>query len=128
MTDSRIDVRVTDDYMIDGLAIYISQKTGGTSRLLLHLHDDGAQSWDDVDSVAIVEPTLKLQGEFARALLDALLRHYQGASDMHTVRADLLHERGRVDKLTSGLLQIAIHASGSQWAGSTSPPADRFKP
>ena len=40
-------------------------------------------------------------------LLDALLRHYQGASDMHTVRADLLHERGRVDKLTDAMIKIA---------------------
>lgn len=123
-----IEVRVTDDFMIDGLAVYVSMKHSSTHRQIMHYHGENAVSWDDVDPVAITEPTLKLPGEAARALLDALLRHYQGASDMHTVRADLLHERDRVDKLTSGLLQIAIHATNSQWAGSSSPPADRFGP
>jgi hypothetical protein len=31
------------------------------------------------------------------------MRHYQGSEDMRTVRADLLHERGRVDKLITSL-------------------------
>lgn len=42
-------------------------------------------------------------------LLEALLRHCQDSAA--TARADLLHERDRVDRLTSGLLQIAIHAT-----------------
>ena len=112
---------MTDDFMIDGLAVYVSLKHGPQQRQVMHCHGENSVSWDDVDPAGIVEPTIKLPGEAARALLDALLRHYQGASDMHTVRSDLLHERERVDKLTSGLLQIAIHASGSQWAGSSSP-------
>ena len=51
--------------------------------------------------------TIALDDDEARALLDALLRHYQGASDMHTVRSDLLHERARVDKLTEAIIRIA---------------------
>lgn len=102
-----IEIRVTDDFMIDGLAVYIAIKHSSTNRQLMHLHGNGAVSWDDVDPVAITEPTFKLPGDAARALLDALLRHYQGASDMHTVRADLLHERGRVDKLTDAMIAIA---------------------
>jgi len=116
-----IDVRVTDDFMIDGLAIYISIKDSPNARRLLRLREDGMQEWEQIDPLTRVEPTLKLPGEAARALLDTLLRHYQGASDMHTVRQDLLHERNRVDKLTSGLMQIAIQASGSGWPGSTPP-------
>lgn len=115
-----IEVRVSDDFMMDGVAIHVSMKREGDARRILRLHDDG-QEWEAVEPMTAVEPTLKLQGDAARALLDALLRHYQGASDMHTVRSDLLHERGRVDKLTSGILQIAIQASGSGWPGSTPP-------
>lgn len=103
-----IEVRVSDDFMIDGLAIYISQKVAGMGRQILRLHDNGTQGWELVEQPAtITDPTLKLDGDSARALLDALLRHYQGASDMHTVRSDLLHERGRVDKLTDAVIAIA---------------------
>ena len=103
---SGFDVRVADDFMIDGLAIYVSIKDGPADRRILHIRENGT-AWDQVDPAAVTEPTLKLPGEAARALLDALLRHYQGASDMRTVRADLLHERGRVDKLTDAIITIA---------------------
>lgn len=102
-----IEVRLSDDFMIDGLAIYIADKHAGQSRRILRLREDGGHDWEQVDPAAMIEPTLKLQGEAARALLDALLRHYQGASDMHTVRSDLLHERGRVDRLIDVISQIA---------------------
>jgi hypothetical protein len=110
-----IEARVSDDYMIDGIAIWIALKHGPGDRRLLRLTPDpGVTSWEEHEPLAqAVPPTLKLPDEAARALLDALLRHYQGAEDLRTVRSDLLHERGRVDRLTSGLLQIAIHASGS---------------
>lgn len=101
-----IDVRVSDDFMVDGLAIWISLKQG-QSRRLLRLGTQGERTWEEIDPQTNVEPTLKLDGESARSLLDALLRHYQGASDMHTVRSDLLHERGRVDKLTAAVIAIA---------------------
>lgn len=57
--------------------------------------------------MANTTPTMLLTNDLARALLDALMRHYQGASDMHTVRADLLHERGRVDKLVTAVIDLA---------------------
>ena len=110
------EAHVTDDFMIDGIAIYISDKQG-SGRRILHVTDNG-QSWESLESLAAVtDPTLKLHGEAARALLDALLRFYQGSADTQTLRADLLHERNRVDKITSGLLQIAIHATGSALGG-----------
>ncbi len=110
-----IDVRVTDDYMIDGLAIFVSAKLhgDGRTRQLLRLGAGGSQTWEDVDTHTNVEPTLKLPGEAARALLDALLRHYEGASDQRTVRSDLLHERGRVDKLTDALIMSSWRQAGA---------------
>lgn len=103
---------VTDEFMIDGVAIYVSMKHD-RARQLLRIGADGQQEWADHDPLTTADPTLKLPGEAARALLDALLRFYQGAADTQTIRADLIHERNRVDKLTSGLLQIAIHSTGS---------------
>src|SRR6266700_935467 len=99
-----IEVRVTDDFMIDGLAIYVSIKNGPSDRRILRLLENGGHNWEPVDPVAMTEPTLKLPGEAARALLDTLLRHYEGAPDMRTARQDLLHERGRVDKLTDAVI------------------------
>ena len=115
------DVHVSDDFMIDGVAIYVSIKhTHG--RQILQLGEDGRQTWTDHEPLGVVaQPTLKLPGEAARALLDALLRHYQGAADTQTLRSDLLHERNRVDKITSGLLQIAIHSTGSAFGTGNAP-------
>ena len=38
-----IEVRVSDDFMIDGLAILISQKFAGQGRRLLQIGDNGVQ-------------------------------------------------------------------------------------
>jgi hypothetical protein len=105
------DVRVSDDFIIDGLAIWVSLKDGD-SRRVLRLGGDRGHEWQQVEPATATEPTLQLPGEAARALLDALLRHYEGASDMHTVRSDLLHERGRVDKLIDVISQIALESAG----------------
>jgi hypothetical protein len=96
---------VGDNYMADGLNI--SLILTGTFRQILRLNPDGTRSYDVLDDSGIsVPPTMILTHEDARALLDALLSRYEGASDMHTARADLLFERGRVDKLTSTLIGV----------------------
>ncbi len=102
------EVHVSDDFMVDGVAIYISEKFGSIDRRILRIGENGSQTWGEIDpNGAACGPTIMLNGEAARALLDALLRHYQGASDMHTVRSDMLHERGRVDKLLGTISEIA---------------------
>lgn len=95
--------------MADGLAIWVTMKFEGQNRRVLRAHGGlPSREWEEItDPAAAVEPTIVLESDAARSLLDALLRHYQGASDMHTVRADLLHERGRVDKLTDAVIRIA---------------------
>lgn len=103
----KIEARVSDQMLIDGIAVSIVMRSEG--RVVRVLRNDGDfMTWEDVpEPLAVTRPTFTLQGECARALLDALLRHYQGASDMHTVRSDLLHERQRVDKLTDAVICIA---------------------
>lgn len=106
----KIEARISDRMMADGIAAWIVMRDDG--RVTRVLRPDGDfMTWDEVpEPLAEIRPTFTLEGECARALLDALLRHYQGASDMHTVRADLLHERGRVDRLTDAVIRIASGA------------------
>ncbi len=59
------------------------------------------------DPVAEIRPTFVLGHEEARALLDGLARHYQGATDTQLLRQDRDHERGRVDKLLDVVTEIA---------------------
>src|SRR6266851_896046 len=102
----KFEAHVSDDFMVDGVAVYLSIRHSATSRQILRCQPDGNGTWEDHDPLTATTPTLKLTGEAARALLDALLRFYQGSAGTQTLRSDLLHERGRVDKLTSDLLQI----------------------
>ena len=53
-----------------------------------------------------IAPTLKLGEDEARALLDALVRHYSGASDVQALRRDYDDERKRVDQLTASLIGV----------------------
>ena len=74
--------------------------------------DDTTYQWADVPASPgePVEPTLRIGDGEARALLEALARHYGGASDTQTLRADLDHERQRVDELIA--LMGAVITSG----------------
>jgi hypothetical protein len=108
-------------FAMDQAPIFITMEWAGDlntppSRRVLHYHppapgeDQNATwftSWDEVEPDGAASPTILLSEEAARALLDALVRRYEGASDMHTVRSDLLHERGRVDKLTEAVCGLA---------------------
>lgn len=51
---------------------------------------------------------LTLDGDQARALYEALAEHFTGTAVMQTQRADLLHERGRVDKLMDHVMRVQI--------------------
>lgn len=52
---------------------------------------------------AIVEPTLTIPEDMARALLDALAAHFGGVSEVQTLRKDYDAERARVDRLVGFL-------------------------
>lgn len=107
-----IEARISDQLMfsMDSIAVQIVERYEGHIPRVLKTGDGGmGPVWEDFpdDGLAEAPLTMTLRNDVARALLDALLRHYQGASDMHTVRSDLLHERGRVDKLTDAVIRIA---------------------
>lgn len=54
-----------------------------------------------------IPPKLLLDESLARALLDALTKHFHGASDVRQLRKDYDAERARVDVLMSAMMHIA---------------------
>jgi hypothetical protein len=94
---------IHQNWLMDGIDIfivilgpngkYLVRRDGNTERL-----EEGSAS---------TEPTITLSEEAARTLLDQLLQYYQGATDLHTVRSDLLHEREQRDKLTAAITRMA---------------------
>jgi hypothetical protein len=106
-----IKARIAGDFLGDGISVRVTLEGDGSKHILL-VSEDGSARWEPFDPQSAMTAadapylTLRLPEDVARALLDALLRYYEGASDMHTVRSDLLHERGRVDKLTDTLIRV----------------------
>lgn len=108
-----IQVRIAEDFFTDGISVYVSQKHGGAPRQILHIAEGGKWTrWTDLDPHGAAEPgpdpTIRLTDEAGRALLDALLRHYQGSGDYHELRKDYLAERKRVDDLLASMGQLVI--------------------
>jgi hypothetical protein len=109
-----IKARIAEDFMADGISVRVTLEGDG-GRLILLPGEDGSTRWEPFDPASALGGaapylTIRLPGEAGRALLDALLRHYDGASDLHTVRSDLLHERGRVDQLMAVMMNLAARA------------------
>ena len=96
---------IHEDLPTLSLAVSLVEQRDGErpTRILRILRggDDTTYQWADVpDSPGEpVEPTLRIGDSEARALLEALARHYGGATDTQVLRAHLDHERQRVDEL-----------------------------
>lgn len=108
-----IQVRVADDILADGISVYVSRKYEHSPRQILHVAEGGQWTrWDDIDQAAAPDtpcpPTIRLNDDEGRALLDALLRRYQGTGDYHDLRSDYLAERKRVDDLIANMGQLVI--------------------
>lgn len=107
-----IRARIADDYLAGGIAVLIEQRGDG-ARLIYHAGERGHVRPDiQLTGTALPDggelaPTLRMDEDVARALLQALANWYGGTSEAATARADLLHERGRVDQLISTVSVIA---------------------
>jgi len=102
-------VRIMTDFAADGIAIYVVLRT--TDRHILHFRN-GMPEWEAIPADGrTVDPTLRLSDGHGRALLNALLQHYNGTPDSHTQREDLMHERERRDKLEDAVVRIALATS-----------------
>jgi hypothetical protein len=118
-------VHVTDEFMADGISIWISRKFESLDREILRISGD-AHTWERLPDATVTEPTFRLDGESAHALLEAMVRHYQGAEDTRTMRQDLLHERTRRDKLEDHImfaLEMGSRPPRPRLGGGEAPPA-----
>jgi hypothetical protein len=105
---------VHDSYPVGGFSVAVSivmlPDEGILDRRphLLRLKEgENGRLWSDWEEMApdglISEPTMTLDDGSARALLDALSRHYEGAEDTRALRRDYDAERKRVDTLIGHL-------------------------
>jgi hypothetical protein len=85
--------------------IYLGEDNGNGG-ITAYLPNNTRKVVTEYDSTPI-EPTLSLHEASARALLQALLRHFDGGEDTRSLRKDYDAERSRVDKLTDALIEIA---------------------
>lgn len=98
-------VRVSDHLQLDGIAVYVLMKHEGEVTRVMRVTNDGFVQWEPIEDPRVnARPTFHLPNDIGRSLLESLMRHYEGASDMQTVRSDLLHERGRVDKMLAHIM------------------------
>lgn len=102
-----IRAHVADRFWQDQLDVYIVDKRDGQTR---YLFADGWSRWTQ-DGEAIAEddikPTVTLPFDSGRALLQALVEHYQGAEDTRALRRDYDAERKRVDHHVEVIADIA---------------------
>lgn len=108
---------IQDDFACDSVRVAIVRDAGDhydvlRPRQILRLtQEDGSRFpwWEEIPNPApaTVEPTMRLGGEEARALLDALTRHFHGAEDTRALRRDYDAERKRVDGLIAAVTQVA---------------------
>lgn len=101
-----IEARVTENVAVGGIDAYIVMTSDG-ARFVLADGGTGGYDWVRAEAGVPPPPTIRLDDDAARALLEALTRHYSGAADLRTLRADLLHERQRADNLINAVLEIA---------------------
>lgn len=104
-------VRVSDHFQIDGISIYVLMKHEGEVTRVMQITENGFV-WEEVEANVVQRPTFQFTNDVGRATLEALMHHYEGASDLHTVRSDLIHERGRVDKMIDHLIALDRYPDG----------------
>jgi hypothetical protein len=106
---SEIEVRISEpnySFASDSLNVYVIRKITETQRQVMNMTEGGFVTWTEIGYPAAeeVKPTVQLQNDIAILLRDALNARFHGTGDVNTIRADLLHERGRVDKCIDTLL------------------------
>lgn len=87
----------------DDIAIYLVYNRGDDAFLVKPV-ELLTERIDRDTTTTTQAPSLRMDDDMARALLDALAAHYGGTSDVQTLRKDYLAERARVDKLIDRLV------------------------
>lgn len=103
MSDAR--AYVDHDFGRDGISIWLGRFHGDQADIVQPA-ELVFQRTDRTEGATVEGgPSLRLPEDIARALLDALVAHYGGHSDMRRLRADYDQERKRVDKMIDHLIE-----------------------
>lgn len=110
-----IKVIVSDDYAHLGVAVCVVNEVdngmNGRVRYILRYGESGYLSWEEIPPDGVTNrPTLTFEDDIARALYDALARHYQGSDDTRALRKDYDAERKRADNLIATVTNLATTA------------------
>lgn len=101
---------IREDFPGMYLEISLVQVSDDVPRRILRIvdADAGVYRWEDLPEQPPrdLTPTLQIGDSEARALLEALTRHYGGAEDTRALRRDYDAERTRVDTLTAALVDV----------------------
>jgi hypothetical protein len=114
-----------EDFAGRYLAVALIREGDGVPQQILRIEDAGSPTtyrWEDLPDVPSPDlaPTLEIGDSEARALLEALVRYYNGAEDTRALRRDYDHERERVDRLTEALGTVVGNLSAPPYAVNTS--------
>lgn len=107
-----IRVHVRSHPVSDCLDVFVLREAD-YGRFVLHTEDSNTFRWDELPpptaalSDSMLEPTVVLPFDSGRALLQALIEHYQGAEDTRALRRDYDNERKRVDEQAKVIADIA---------------------
>jgi len=113
---SKLRVAVSEQgyaFASDLVQVYMGIKHSEADHSILKIdRETGRFDMVRVEGYVIDNPTLAIPRDFAIALMNALLQHFQGAEDTQTLRGDYLHERERVDKLIGAVVDLAVELAG----------------
>jgi hypothetical protein len=103
-----IRVAIQSDVMADGVRIGILQRGEPALHPMIgRVSEQGHIAFEYIGPADQPAPTLVLQDDIARALMDELIRHYHGSGDTLALRRDYDHERQRYDKAVAALIELA---------------------
>lgn len=102
-----IRAHIIERFWQDEVDVFIADKQDGRVR---YLRKDGWTRWivgDEAIADGDITPAVTLPYDSGRALLQALVEHYQGAEDTRALRRDYDAERKRVDHHVEVIADIA---------------------
>lgn len=95
---------VESDYFRHGVKIHMRDRRIDGAIYAVDFGDVVVSAITDATSEPSSEP-LRLDEDAARAMYEALARHFGGAPDMAVIRRDYDHEKSRVDKMLDALIR-----------------------
>lgn len=98
--------RVEHNFASGGVAIFLGWRTGNQVSII-EPATLTRRFVETSDTYIASEPSLCLDDDMARAVLDALAAYFGGTAEVQTLRGDYLAERARVDKMIDTLLMLS---------------------